>query len=248
MNLIYKLALYLNKSKMKSSSDEITMYLYEHLEDVKTKSLRELSKDSFISQSSFSKYFKQHNMTYHQFQISIAENSAIWKNFKPKDNSEQHDNVLNDTVSKMISNIEMLKKIDMDHVVKLSKKITEFHRVIFIGSDFSMAIVNIIQTVLYGRGIICYTMYDPQGQQFMCSKAYENDLIIFISIKQRWYQEHKDVTNSLKQSKATKWLWTIEPNHIDKDIFDDVLLFGKNVNEFGYSQLMTFVPFFVDLI
>lgn len=173
INLVYKLALYINKAQMTSAVDEIAMFLFEHLNDVKYKSLRELSKDSYISQSSFSKYFKKQNLTYRQFQVAIAEDSMEYSHFKPqaKLNYSDAKNILDQTVQKMIKNVEMLINIDMEHVIFLADDIHRYHRVIFIGSDFSMAIVNILQTVLMSRSIICYTMYDPAGQQYMCTNA-----------------------------------------------------------------------------
>lgn len=134
--------------------------------------------------------------------------------------------------------------IPIEDIVDLAKKMSTYKRIVFLGFTFSMGILISLQGAFKENGIHVYTLCDSMGQENMLSRVKQDDLVIVVSIKERWFSsiESQSTIHKFKQVKCHKMLWTLVNNHLDKDIFDDVFVFGRNVNRFGYTQLMTFVP------
>ncbi len=243
---------YLNRSRFNSTDDEIALYLYEHRDEISKKSLKELAEKSYISQPSFTRFFKKYGVEkYQNFRYHMARHEsymeAYMKELKHSFTGETIDQIKQDIIEKQIANIIDLKNIDNKRLQELVKTVSNFQRVIFIGSDLSMSLLRSLQAVLMGHHVHCYTLKDPSGQEYMLERSGSRDLVIFVSIKGRWIKGvySQSTIEKLKQSPAYKMLWTLEQPHQYKELFNEIFFFGKYVNNLGYTQLTNFVFLFI---
>lgn len=239
--ILYHLVLLANKATLTTTDDEIILYLLEHREEIPQKSLRSLMKDSCIPQSTVSKFLRKIGISYHELQVNMGyclfRENAIPSLFS---NHESNEEIVNKICDWQMENINQLRNIDFKHLEKVAKDLLDHQKIVFIGSDFSMSIINSVQAVLIETGKDCYTMQDSVGQMNILETLKNDDLIIYVSIKGRWVKHYPKLKTAIFNSKAKKELWTIKKDHEDMDKFDDVFFFGKEVNPFGYTQLTTF--------
>ncbi len=246
---LYALVQYLNKSRFTTLDDEISMFLFENRYNIKQLNLTDLANKGYFSQASFSRFFKKYGVkNYSSFKISMAESILAFDydtkaKVTPLENKNITD-IKDDVINKMEECLQVIKDISMDRIMQVVQDLATHKRIVFMGSDFSMAAICVLQVALISHGVHCYALYDPTGQENFINYLDEDDLVICISIKQRWYSADYSTSTikKLHQSKCRKMLWTLDHNHQDQDKFDDVFFFGVNINEYGYEQLMIIVP------
>ena len=243
---------HLNKAELNSLDDDIMMYLLENHKEIPFTSLRTFVKDCYFSQSAVSKFLSRNHLTWHELQRMVALNeqklSLYFENLRPTVKGPDAEQIAEEIIEKQKANIEMLKSIDFRHAGRMAEKLLKARRVFIMGSDFSMAIVNLLQGTLIQLGKVCYTLYDPVGQMNVSEKLKKDDLVICISIKQRWFDNNYDAVQKIFASGCSTVLWTIKRDHKDTDRFNDVFFFGSPVNELGYTQLECFNIFMVHLL
>ena len=75
----------------------------------------------------------------------------------------------------------------------------------------------------------------------MINKMSENDLLICISIEDRWFHLQESI-NNLKESTSYKMMWTLNSPKDHLEGFDDIFVFGKQVfDNYGYHELMVLI-------
>ncbi len=240
----YDLVTYLNQAKMDSTNDEIAQYLYEHPEMIRNASLREMSEKSYFSQSGFSRFLKQNGAeSYQQFRNMYMEFegyfphalSSMGKRFEGMDTPQ----LISATIREQMENVDAVSKLPPEVIEEVLSIIHKYKRIIFVGSDFSMAIMAAFEQAIMMDHKLCYCLTNPIGQTNMTARLKEEDLVIVISIKQRWYswKSSEETIHNILSSKAYKMLWTPENTHKDEDRFDYVFRFGHHINDLSYTQL-----------
>lgn len=86
-----------------------------------------------------------------------------------------------------------------------------------------------------------YTLYKLDYQLEILKSIRQDDLIIVLSMGQRWYKIFAQ--ESLGESrKPVKMLWTANPDHEDRQLFNVVADIGKTDDpNIGYHYLMQYV-------
>lgn len=249
----YDLIGYLNKAEYNTTNDAVAMYLFENRARLKTKSLKAFAQDSYCSQASFTRFFQHFGLTgYSHFRDLMLEEKGILYNLTSRRITASSDPsaIMDDLIARQHACIDLLKEIPPERLVSVTRVLKEHQRIIFAGSNFSMAILDVLQSMLCNyadKNVYCPT--SPIGQANLMKTLGKDDLVIFVSIKQRWYTSlhSKDTVSYMHASQARKMLWTCEPDHIDQELFDDVFIFGRNINQFSYTELMNLVPVLVNL-
>ena len=248
------LARYLNKSQFTTTDDEIAMYLFEHRDEIKEKTLKEFVVNSYISQPSFTRFFKKNGVEkYQDFRYGMIEYNVKLdqhiKYLRSLDYGSNLDEMKQIIIDKQIQTLEMLKKLDNSRLEGLVEEISNYRRVIFIGSELSMSLLRVIQRSMIYYGVNCYTLADPIGQEYMVENSNKDDLIICVSMKGRWFNhvDSESTIDKLFHSKCFKMLWTIDRHHQNKEKFNSVYYFGESMNEFDYTQLENFAFLFNQL-
>ena len=244
----------MNKASFTTTNDQIIQYLFEHRETFQNQSLSEIVKSSFFSQSSFSRFFQSnHVKSFQEYKVIFSkyegEFSQFFSGFIRSFKKDSEEKIISDVIAENIENVEAVGQIPKEQLDAVLQIIHKYNRIIFMGSDFSMAALTVFQHILMYEGKNCYLLSNFEGQETFSSRLQKDDLVIVVSIKQRWYSDESigDTIPNLLNSEAYKMLWTLEDNHKDKEKFDYVFQFGKHINGFGYTQLTTLSPVLTNL-
>jgi len=240
----YDLITYLNQAKMDSTNDEIAQYLYEHPEMVRNASLREMSEKSYFSQSGFSRFLKQNGAaSFQEFRNMYMEFEGYFPQLMSGISKKYSDmtppELISATIREQMENVEAVSQLPPELFTEVLSIIHKYRRIIFVGSDFSMAIMAAFEQALMLDNKFCYCLTHPIGQTNMTAHLKETDLVVVISIKQRWYswKSSEETVHNILTSKSYKMLWTPESRHKDEEKFDYVFRFGHHINGLSYTQL-----------
>lgn len=211
--------------------------------------MREIADLGYFSQSSLTRFLKKNGATsFQDFKIGCVSDTLWYDNYlktlKKNGSNKSLGEIKENIASQMHDSINEVKNIPAEDIVATIELLAKYQRIIFIGSEFATGLMYGLQALLVAKGKDCYSISDAIGQEAMVKTTDENDLIICISIEQRWYRAaHSEGTiEALHESKAHKTLWTIEKNHKDQERFDDIFYFGKQINDYGYNQLICLIP------
>ena len=234
----------INKSNKESNDVMIANIFIQNRYKLDEMSLDDIARKYYISQASLSRFIKKMGYkNYNSFRNDINL-SCYYMKFKVPTESHFSLQEIKEKVYQDISQVlENIHSLDTYHVQRVLDLISNYQNIYFFGSELSMAIVYIIQLVLTSLKKNVYTIYDINYQREVQKKLNQDDLVICISIEGRWYETQR-AESYLFQTKAYKMLWTLDSNHVDKESFDNVYIFGKDVKyDLGYNELMYFVYF-----
>jgi DNA-binding MurR/RpiR family transcriptional regulator len=246
---IYSLIAYLNKAHMNSTNDQIALYLFEQRDKLDTYSLRQLSEKGYYSQSSLTRFLQNCGETnYQDFRNDIIRTTTSFKaSFDDIYHSSKGmsiDAIKQDVIEKQKKNLEMLESLDNQLLFHITEELTRHERIYIIGSELSLCICNVLQNAINMNEQNRYCFLDYQGQDEAMKHLQPQDLVIVISIKERWYSAASAAStiSLMKQSSCTKMLWTCMKHHMDEQAYNFVFHFGNNDNELGYDHLINLVP------
>lgn len=165
-----------------------------------------------------------------------------------KEKQKSTEKIRNEVHDEIIQAIENINDIDLNHLQRIIQTINQYQNIIFLGSELSMAITHLLQMALINKSKNVYTIYELDYQKEILTKTNLDTLVICISLEERWFKsliQDKELLNNT----SYKMLWTIEPQHMDMKLFDDVYIFGKPMNtNVGYNELMYFIMLVYRLI
>ncbi|MBP3871745.1 MAG: MurR/RpiR family transcriptional regulator [Faecalicoccus sp.] len=233
----------INNAPSQSSDTIIANALYTHREQLDELSLEALADKYFVSQASISRFikklgYKSYSSFRNDITRSMAELEYVHRPVKERKDPEQ---ICSQVTEQIINAVAKVKETDVNQMIHAVNLLHEYRNIYFFGSKLSVAIVTLLNHMLIAQGKNAYNILSGSYQNELLEKLTENDLLICISIEQRWYQTQMD-TEKLKNCKAYKMLWTCDRLHRDVNIFDEAILFAKDVgSEIGYNSLMSFV-------
>lgn len=241
--LLPKLVSYINNASGSSSETLIASALYTNRDRLDEISLEALADQYYISQASISRFIKK--MGYKSYSAfrrdlnrSIVEMEHLYMPSKEKKSSEEICHQVTQDIINAVNKVEEVDTQRIEHTVNL---LHQYQNIYFYGSELSVAIVTLLNYMLISKGKNSYNILSSTYQNELLEKFTEEDLLICISIEQRWYQNWID-TKKLEDCKAYKMLWTCDRLHRDVHIFDEAILFAKDIGpELGYNSLMSFV-------
>lgn len=241
--LLPKLVSYINNAPGSSNETLIANALYTNREKLDEISLEALADQYYISQASISRFiqkmgYKSYSAFRRDLNRSIVEMEYMYLPSKTKISSEDVRHQVTQDIINAVSKVQYVELSQLEHAVNLLK---QYQNIYFYGSELSVAIVTLLNYMLISEGKHCYNILSGSYQNELLEKLTKDDLLICISIEQRWYQNHIDI-KKLEQCKAYKMLWTCDKLHKDVHIFDEAILFAKDIGpELGYNSLMSFV-------
>ncbi|MCD7840267.1 MAG: hypothetical protein LUG46_06565 [Erysipelotrichaceae bacterium] len=249
---LYDLLVLVNKSRKETNDTIIAKAFIENRYDLDKLSLEQLSQKCYISQSALSRFIKKMGYkNYNEFKESMHVAMYAINNDHQVISKEKQKNIeeiRNDVHDEIIQAIENINDIDLEHLLRVIQTMNQYQNIIFLGSELSMAMTHLLQIALTNKGKNVYTIYELEYQKEILDKVDQNTLVICISLEERWFKaliQDKELFNNT----FYKMLWTIEPQHIDMKLFNDVYMFGKPMNtNVGYNELMYFIMLVYRLI
>ncbi len=234
---------FINNAPSQSSDTIIANALYTNRDQLDELSLEALADRYFVSQASISRFikklgYKSYSSFRNDITRSITELEYVHHPVKERKDPEQ---ICTQVTDQIINAVAKVKETDVNQMIHAVSLLQEYKNIYFFGSELSVAIVTLLNHMLIARGKNAYNILSGSYQNELLDKLTEKDLLICISIEQRWYQMQID-TKKLEKCKAYKMLWTCDRLHRDVNIFDEAILFAKDVgSEIGYNSLMSFV-------
>jgi len=238
---IYKLTNIVNTSDSESNDTIIAKALLSLRNEIDQWTLEEIAKKYYVSQPSISRFIRKLGFDgFSAFKSALRNSTYTVEYVNPviqKEFKQATDDIYKD-LHQIIEGIKLLKEEDVRDVIKIMMK---HENIYFIGSELSMAIVRLLQVKLIALGKNVYTLYKNSYQSEIMKRTTEKDLVIVLSMGQRWYyflgKEHIN-----KKHKENRMLWTVTDEHEDMDYFDEIVMIGntKDAN-LGYHYLMQYV-------
>lgn len=234
-----------NKASHETTDVLIAKMFLDNRYNLNELSLDDLSNQYYISQASISRFIKKIGYkNYNTFKYDIASSNEKMESV----HAIQDKNRINDAIAikkdvlyRIDEAYQVMNDLNINNVLHIVDLFNEYQNIIFFGSELSMAMCRVLQLGLVTLGKNVYTIYDKNYQNEMINKMNENDLLICISIEDRWFRLQGPI-NNLKESKCYKMMWTLN-SHMDYlNCFDDVFVFGKQVfDNYGYHELMVLI-------
>ena len=240
---------FLSKSTFDNSDDEIAKYLFEHRYELRNKTLKEIAKDSFYSQASFTRFFQKHGVDkFQDFKISLAEGELELKQYSHnvKRVHENHtlDEARDTIIEQLTRNLELFKQLDLNELTHTLQIMNQYKNVLLIGSEFNITNLISFQRLMVANGVNCISSYEPAGQKYLLEHATEDTCIIYINIGNFVYNDDEEamIANNIKNAKGCKMLWLCNDHYKYTNIYDHIFRFGQSVGPFTPNQLAIFVP------
>jgi len=242
--LLLELIAFINKARKESNDTLIAKTMVENRYSLADMSIEDLSEKCYVSQPSMTRFTQK--MGYKNFKSlkSHMDDSIHFLNFTKKNTSLSRDQLVSkirDEVYEDIQEVnEHIKEMDLNRLMEFVDLVHQSKNIIILGSELSVSMAYMLQLTLLDLGKNVYTIYDINYQKEMVEKMQEGDMIICITVQDRWFNYFmKDAKNSLAASKATKVLFYIHENN---ELFDFTYPFGKTVkNNLGYHEEMYFM-------
>jgi DNA-binding MurR/RpiR family transcriptional regulator len=246
---LFSLVEYLNKSRLDGLNEEIALFFFEERKNLGKLSLQELSQKGYYSQASLSRFLKNcAKSNYQQFKLNMSTSLESSKAYCNSIHACSKDmsiaQIKDDLIHKQLDNLSLLKQLDEEEIFAAASELTKHKNVYFLGSELSLAMCASLQNALNTYDQNAYCFFDYHGQEEAMARVQKEDLVICISIKERWYSADfsADTLQKFKRSACTKILWTCMERHIEEEEFDSVFRFGSNINELGYNHLLNIIP------
>ena len=234
-----------NKAAHETTDVLIAKIFLENRYKLNELSLDDLSNQYYISQASISRFIKKIGYkNYNTFRYDIASSNEKMENvhlIQGRDRINDALTIKEKVLNRINESYQVMKGLNVNDVLHIVDLLNEYQNIVFFGSELSMAMCKILQLGLVTLGKNVYTIYDKNYQNEMLNKASEKDLLICISIEDRWLH-FQDALNNLKESKNYKMLWTLNSHMEHLNGFDYVFIFGKQVfDNYGYHELMVLI-------
>lgn len=243
--LIYRLLDLVNKAHHETSDTIIAKAFINSRFEIEQLSLEDIAQKHYISQSSLSRFIKKMGFdNYNSFKIALTiSNYSLENTHQLKDNykslsTQQIQSQVYSNIMKAIENAHQIDLVQLNQMIQILKN---YPSIILLGSELSMAICHILQLLLLTIKKNVFTIFDLTYQQEIIESVDPSTLIICISLEERWFSTQENI-EAIFSTEAFTMLWTLDSNHINKQDFDKVFLFGDSVdNNYGYHELMYFI-------
>lgn len=250
---IHGLIQYLNKTTNNATNTQVAKAIFTNRDKINEISLEKLAGDNYLSQASVSRFIKNQgykNINEYRWDFIAGQQMLRLNAFNNKKViiSKNNEEIKNDVKQSLQDAFNDIDKLDMTALERLVKIINNYKQVLFIGSEFSLANIYLVQLEMVQYGINAYSYNDPIIMAENLRSLKEDTLIICISTSGQWYnapstKEIRDILFSLNNPKI---LLTCITQHTDEAKFDYIYKFGNQRNDeiSGYIQLTYFIPIF----
>ena len=239
--VLFDLANIVNTAEHETNDVIIAKAFLELRDEIDNWTQEQIARKYFVSQAGISRFigklgfssFGQLKNSIRMSQMVIAKmNPAIQRDFQTASTEIR---------SQLMEVADSIVSLDQREIAETIRLIKEHDTIYFIGSELSMAICRLLQVKLIGNGKNVYTIYNQNYQNEILRFIRPSDLIVVLSMGQRWYKIY--ARDSLEKNRdPLKMLWTVKPDHEDRQLFRYVVDIGKTDDpNIGYHYLMQFV-------
>lgn len=232
-DLVYRLLLFLNKSKEDTIDHTIATTMISHLKDIPNMNINKLADICYTSPAAISRFCRKlgySNLAEFKRNLSGSLNSFKSGFLKPKGlkSYSSREEILESMTYDVKNEIDIvLKNMDLIEVDNLVDLIYQKNRVVFFGTQFSQLISQDFQMSLATTGKICEIAPDVLDQEKLAESLNKDCLAILISPTGRFKHYHERLWNKIKDSNATVYIITENTGNDYKDRANHILYYGS---------------------
>ena len=189
---IHGLIQYLNKTTNNATNTQVAKAIFTNRDKINEISLEKLAGDNYLSQASVSRFIKNQgykNINEYRWDFIAGQQMLRLNAFNNKKViiSKNNEEIKNDVKQSLQNAFNDIDKLDMTALERLVKIINNYKQVLFIGSEFSLANIYLVQLEMVQYGINAYSYNDPIIMAENLRSLKEDTLIICISTSGQWY-------------------------------------------------------------
>ena len=237
---IYKLTSVINSGETENSETIIAKALLSIRDEIEGRSMDDIAAEFFVSQAGISRFIRK--LGYKNFNEFKSDLQASAFNMKTRTPviGKDYESASEDLYEEMKRVAEGIRTLNRKDVLKTVEGLKKYKNIYFIGSELSMNILRLLQLKLISQGKNVYTVYKERYQTETLNKLTDDDLLIAVSMGQRWYISIADELKAKKRH-GRRILWTVCEDHQDRDQFDRIVMIGHTDDpNIGYHYLMQF--------
>lgn len=237
---IYKLTSVVNSGETENSDTIIAKALFSIRDEIEDRSMDDIAAEFFVSQAGISRFIRKLGYkNFNDFKADLHASVFTMKERTPVIGKD-YETAMDDLYEEMKHVAEGIKTLDRMDVLKTVERLKKYQNIYFIGSELSMNILRLLQLKLISQGKNVYTLYKESYQAETLNKLKDGDLLIAVSMGQRWYVSIADELKAKKRH-GKRILWTVSEDHQDIEQFDRVVMIGHTDDpNIGYHYLMQF--------
>lgn len=253
---LHGLIQYLNKTTIENTNTQVARTILNNRNIIPEISIEKLAHDNYLSQASVSRFIKQQGYrNIQEYRHDFISTQSLIKinasNYKRNVDQKDNQTIKNQVKKEILNAVNDLDNIDLDQLESLINIISTFSTVVFIGSEFSLSNMYLIQLSMLNNGINAYCYSDPIMMVENLCNITDDCLIICISCSGMWYQSQasSQLRNIIFKQNFTNILFTSIDHHLDEEKFSYVYKYGKQYDGdiSCYIQLTYFTPIFRDM-
>ncbi len=238
--LLHWLTMFVNTSEDMTNDVMVARALIELRDEIEDWSQDDIAEAYFISQASISRFIKKLGFkNFNEVRTALKKSQMVTTMQEPQ-RAVSYEAAVHGLHDELIRITDSLLEVKREDIEEVLNEIRSHKNIWFLGSELSMSITRLMQLKLTGQGKNVYTLFNGDMQTKALEKAGKDDLVIVISIGQRWFTV-TDVRNRLRDDSYTSILWTTAKEHQEEHRFDRVIRIGSTEDlDLGYNCLMQF--------
>ena len=239
-DLVYRLLLFLNKSKDDTIDHTIATTMISNLKDIPTMNINKLADICYTSPAAISRFCRKlgySNLAEFKNNISGSLNNFKTGFLKPtglEDFSSRED-ILESMTRDVKNEINIVvKNMDLIQVDNLINLIHQKNRIVFFGTQFSELISQDFQLSLATTGKIAEVAPDVMDQETLADSLNKDCLAILISPTGRFKKYHPHLWEKIADSEATVFVITENTGNDYKSRANHILYYGSCNEDYKY--------------
>ena len=239
--LLYRLMNIANNAEGAETDTMIAMGMINERAAIDALSMEKLAARYYVSQPAVSRFIKKLGYrSFTAFKADLALSQYVMRQRNPSAEGADPGEALMAMADDMAKAAACIRDLDPARVEVMLERFAGYDNIVFMGSRLSMSIIYLLQIRLTAMGKNAYAFSSHTMQKKMIGEAKEKDLVIFISLQERWYGNLGEKPS--QTCKGHTVLWTVKDHHEDEELFDDVIRIGHMEEQnMGYHVLMGYV-------
>lgn len=241
-DLVYRLLLFLNRSKEDTINYTIATTMISNLKDIPSMNINKLADICYTSPAAISRFCRKLGYTnLAEFKKNISGSLLSFKSgfLKPKglhDYTNRED-ILESMQLDIVHEINTVKSnmnlIQVDNLVNL---IYQKNRVVFFGTQFSQLMCQDFQLSLATTGKITDVAIDVLDQETLADSLTKDCLAILISPTGRFKYYHENLWSKIENSNATVFVITENTGNEYKKRANYILYYGSCKEDYKFCS------------
>lgn len=258
MNSFFSLITYCNTQMINANEYNIARVILEHVNEIDSMSLENLSNESNISQASVSRFIKKLGYKNYQdfresfkkalLEIKLNRKLSHVTLFPYRDKQDIVDTLYENAINNLTKTKEIIDLKQLNRIINILKNA---HSVTFFGDDHALSIFYTLQLDLMANEIPTYLFKIEEIQSLHSEFIGDEDVIVFLNVYSGFITpKQRSMLKEIRKLKNVKMIgFTQEYKPSWDDFFNEVIHYGisNSVND-GFFSLQLLAQILSELM